>query len=165
MFTQCGKGIYGSGSRSPFLFWRILEVNQLSILLSCKQYFLVSRPAQQKTITALTDLLPLHTYIINEDYRCTYRDEKVTEGSVPYSSVCQLFPGMDVLLPYLSVSQYCRALCHAPFLCICFLPPTFFTLFSSLYFPRCFILLLVLIFLFCLAAALFSFLFCSKCCL
>lgn len=161
MFTQCGKGIYGNGSRSPFLFWRILEVIQLSILsFKLQTVFLLSR---QRTITALTDLLPLHTYIINEDYRCTYRGEKVTEGSVPYSSVCQLFPGMDVLLTYLSVSQYCRALCHAPLLCICFLPPTFFTLFSSLYFPHCFILLLVLIFLFCLVAAFFSFLFCSKC--
>lgn len=74
----------GNGGRFPFLFGRIVEVSQLPLLSkeSCKIYFLVSKPAHQRTITALTDLLPLHTCIINKDYRCPYRGGKVIQGSV-----------------------------------------------------------------------------------
>lgn len=75
-FMEMGVGLH-------FDFEELCKwINYQFFLLSCKMYFLVSKLAQRRTITALTDLLPLHTYIINKDNRCTYRGGKVIQGSV-----------------------------------------------------------------------------------
>lgn len=114
------------------------ESTASSFFLSFKMYFLVCKPALQRTVTALTDLLPLHTYIINKKYR----GGKITQGSV---SLQFCVPGLSCNGCASSIPLCCRVL-QSTVSC-----PTSLCLLSSGF--------LVLILLIHLTAAFFSLLF------